>query len=284
MIRKATIQDIKALRSLWKMVFDDDDTFLDLFFKYLFNPAECLVSESKGCIVAMLFMLEATHSSLQTDYPMRYIYACATHPNYRKQGLMGNLLEAAVKYADENDLELALVPENDKLFDYYKLFGFTQTTYLYKRNYPSLNVSENTTLWNVANDMPINEMIEMLQTLRTQFNKVKNTVQWTDSHLRVILEDFFLQGGELLIMKNTSQLPIGYALVLQKAETIEIIECVSALSQNEIIAFLRNHYKNHPTTFYLSTNIHNDCAKIPFGLFYSKRSPSTPYFNLALDF
>ena len=283
MIRKATIQDTEALRSLWKIVFDDDDAFLDLFFKNLFNPAECLMCEPEGQIVSMLFMLKAIRSSFQTDYQMRYIYACATHPNYRKQGLMGNLLETAIKYAGKNDFELVLVPENKYLFEYYKRFGFTQTTYLYKRSYPSLNVSGNSHLWNVANNITTGEMIEILQTLRAQFHKEKDIVQWTDSHLKVILEDFLLQGGEFLVMKNTSPFPTGYALALPNPEMVEIIECVSTLSQNEMIKSLRNYYKNLPVTFCLPNNINDDCEEIPFGLFYSKRL-SSPYLNLALDF
>ena len=284
MIREASTQDMEALRSLWKIVFDDDDAFLDSFFKYLFNPAECLIYESEGHIVSMLFMLRATRSSFQVDYPARYIYACATHPNYRKKGIMGKLLEASIKYADKNDIELVLVPENDKLSAYYKCFGFTQTTYLYKRYYPSLNVQENNILWNVANDMPINDLIEIMQTLRIQFNSTNNIVHWPESHLRVMLESFFLQGGKFLIMKNTSQLPIGYALALQNEETVEIFECFSELPQNETILSLRNYYKNQPTTFYLSTDSGNNCAKMPFGLFYSKRLVSNSYLNLALDF
>ena len=283
MIREASTQDMEALRSLWKIVFDDDNTFLDSFFKYLFNPAECLVYESEGNIVSMLFMLKATRSSLQIDYPMRYIYACATHPNYRKQGLMGNLLEAAIKYADKNNFELALIPENEYLFEYYKRFGFTQTTYLYKRSYPPINVQKNTTLWNVANNnITTNEIIEILQTSRAQFHKEKDIVQWTDSHLKVMLEDFLFQGGEFLVMKNTSPFPTGYALALPNSEMVEIIECVSILSQNEMIKSLRNYYKNLPVAFCLSNKINDDGEEIPFGLFYSKRL-SSPYLNLALD-
>ena len=79
--------------------------------------------------------------------------------------------------------------------------------------------------------------------------------------------------------KNIGEIDIGN---IKKRFDVLMKQDLSLLDKK--FESLRNHYKNHPTTFYISTNINNDCEEITFGLFYSKRSALAPYLNLALGF
>ncbi len=280
MIERATYNDAVELRELWKLVFGDGDRFLDSFFENIFQPEECLVTRNYGMITAMLFMLPGVWSDRTGDRPMRYIYACATHPGHRRQGLMGMLLEEAARYGEKNGLELSLVPE-DHLVGYYGRFGFTKETFLYMRKYPAPAATGDSSAWQAAKNGAA-----LLNALRTHFWHGRNAVLWPEAHLKVALDEISAQGGEFLVMKTGGGLPPGYALTIPDGETVKIIECTSALSQDDTINSLRNHYKDKTTLFYLAEGAAGSCAETLFGLIYARESSSgkPPYLNLALDF
>ena len=279
---------MEALRSLWKIVFNDSDPFLDRFFQHLFHPGECFLTRTDSHISSMLFLLEATLSGRKGERPMRYVYACATHPDYRNRGLMGQLLEAATAYAGEQHFDLAVVPADASLFDYYKRFGFTQPIYLYRRAYPPLTVAKAAIPWQKCLTTTA-EMVQMLQTLRSRFWRGKEVVLWPDKHIETVLEELFSENGELLLLKTGDLLPFGYALSLPRGGKIEIVECASVFPQDETITSLRSYYKEQETLFTLSSGIEQvveqsrNAAETPFGLLYSSQLGQSPYLNLALD-
>ena len=285
MIRRATQHDIADLRELWQMVFDDSGQFLDRFFAHLFKPDDCFVVESEGGrITSMLFLLEATASYLQENRSLRYIYACATHPDYRKKGLMGCLLNAAIECAGKKAFDLILVPANQSLFDYYKRFGFKQEIYHFFSSFPPLSTASATSAWEVSDVSDINDTVALLQRLRSDFLMKKDAILWPYAHMKVVIEELLSQKGEVLVMKTGIQSPLGYALTLPHDNgTVEIIECVSQSSQEEMVASLRMHYKDAKTTFSLPGKTCQSCIKKPFGLLYSKENNAPLYFNLALN-
>lgn len=65
----------------------------------------------------MLFLLDCTYNGQQGAY----VYAVATHPDYRKQGFM----QKCIDYSQALDYDfLCLVPAEAYLFDVYAKFGF----------------------------------------------------------------------------------------------------------------------------------------------------------------
>ena len=68
-------------------------------------------------LVSMLFLLDCTYNGQQGAY----VYAVATHPDYRKQGFM----QKCIDYSQALDYDfLCLVPAEAYLFDVYAKFGF----------------------------------------------------------------------------------------------------------------------------------------------------------------
>lgn len=280
MTERAIYGDIGELRGLWRLVFGDDDRFLDRFFQNLFDPGECLITRLEGRVTSMLFMLGATWSGKE-ERPMRYIYACATHPDHRGQGLMGELLMEAIAHAAGNGLELALVPASEELFSYYRRFGFTKETYLYRRAYPPLAAAKDASAWQTLPDGE--NAVELLTELRERFWRGQNAVLWPEAHLRVALGELFSQGGEFLVMKTGNRLPFGYALALPQGGKVKVVECASILSQDETVTSLRNHYKENETLFSLSAGVAGSCAEMPYALLHTAKADEAPYLNLALD-
>ena len=50
-IENPVLQDVPALRALWKQAFSDTDSFLDSFFSLAFSPERAMVARQEGKIV-----------------------------------------------------------------------------------------------------------------------------------------------------------------------------------------------------------------------------------------
>ncbi len=113
------------LRSLWQVAFGDDDAFLDLFFEKAFFPARCRCVTETGHVAAMLYWFEASCDNQK----FAYLYAIATDPSCRNQGLCRALLEDVKALLSGQDYAgLLLVPQTEDLAIMYRRLGFRDCT------------------------------------------------------------------------------------------------------------------------------------------------------------
>ena len=88
-------RDIPALKALWKLVFVDTDELIDAFFELLFPDCRTAVVEEDGGIVAAAYAVALENA--------RYVYAVATHPDYRGKGY-GEAVTCAAAAGESADL------------------------------------------------------------------------------------------------------------------------------------------------------------------------------------
>lgn len=118
-------QETAQLKHLWKTVFGDNDAVIDSFFEHLYDPTTTLVARSEGRIVSALYLLDCGLSVFRKTYPSFYLYAAATNPAFRGQGLMAKLLCAAKEFALQKQKEfICLYPAEESLYDFYKKHGY----------------------------------------------------------------------------------------------------------------------------------------------------------------
>ena len=112
---------IPQLRKLWQEVFGDTDVFLDSFFQTGFSPDRCLCIFSGNRIAAALYWLDCeTRGQKQA-----YIYAVATHPDFRNQGLCRHLMSRTHDLlALRGYASALLVPQTESLRAMYKKMGY----------------------------------------------------------------------------------------------------------------------------------------------------------------
>ena len=106
--------------SLYKEVFCEDgidfaNTFTEKYFE---NCCRYILVEGK--IASMLYLLDCTVFDGENTYSAKYLYAAATHPEYRGQGLMSSLINKVL--AEENII--IIKPATKELFKFYEKFGF----------------------------------------------------------------------------------------------------------------------------------------------------------------
>lgn len=115
--------DKTGVTGLWRHSFGDTKEYVEFFLEncpgYL-----CFTYWEDDRIVSMFFLLDGELAGEKS----KYLYAACTHSDYRRRGLMENLIDAAVSYCTDNGFSsIFLVPANEKLYNYYSKFGFTDS-------------------------------------------------------------------------------------------------------------------------------------------------------------
>lgn len=110
----------KQCYDIYKLSFPEPESeFENLLFETCFEF--CKYKIINQTVVSMFFALPCsliTEKSLSATY----IFAAATHPDYRKKGFMAEILN---NYLKDNNNPVFLRPANQNLIDFYKKFGFT---------------------------------------------------------------------------------------------------------------------------------------------------------------
>ena len=115
------------LERLWRTCFGDSQEYVRYFFENRYVPENCLVfvDEAVQRPVAMLHLLNVSIAEDGGLVPSQYIYAACTRPDYRRRGIMRQLIETAQKLGEYRKLKYSLtVPAEPRLFRYYGRYGF----------------------------------------------------------------------------------------------------------------------------------------------------------------
>ncbi len=115
----------RELKKLWGLCFDETQDFVDLYFRQRYTPEATLLTRHSSQIVAALQMFPYPMTFCGTEIPISYISGACTHPDFRKRGIMHDLLVQAFHRAyEEGTLVSTLIPANPPLFDYYATKGY----------------------------------------------------------------------------------------------------------------------------------------------------------------
>lgn len=94
MLRPFREPDGEQAAALWEQVFGDPAALVAQFLNlFECQPGFCMIAEQKGRIAAAAYCLDGLELLLpgQAPIPASYLYAVATHPAHRKQGLAAEL-------------------------------------------------------------------------------------------------------------------------------------------------------------------------------------------------
>ncbi len=119
--RHPSSTDVQALRNLWKEAFNDNDDFLNLFFKTAYSPNRCLCAAIDGNVVAALYWFNC---ELMGE-PIAYIYAVATSIKYRSKGICHELIKETHNLLKSAGYAGSIIaPQTESLFKFYETFGY----------------------------------------------------------------------------------------------------------------------------------------------------------------
>lgn len=113
-----------ALRELWRLCFDADSQFLDLFFNKGLRLCRTYVLEISSALVSALSVFPIRHHGLYGGY----VYGVCTHPDYRGRNYARTLLSETEKNGFGQGLSFFILrPASHSLFEYYSRQGYSNT-------------------------------------------------------------------------------------------------------------------------------------------------------------
>lgn len=120
-IDRPTQMQIPQLRRLWQAAFGDTDAFLDIFFHRAYDARRSRCVTRDGRVVAALYWFDCAWDGKR----LAYLYAVATDPGCRGQGLCRKLMEDTHAHLQALGYDgCVLVPQGESLFAMYGKFGY----------------------------------------------------------------------------------------------------------------------------------------------------------------
>jgi len=116
---------LQETRDLWKLVFNDSDKFMDLYFSRVYKPKYNVTCQLNHHVVAALQTLPYALLYHGQELPAVYISGVSTHLDYRHQEIGNNLMrQAHFDLFYKNVVYAALIPAEDWLYEWYAKCGY----------------------------------------------------------------------------------------------------------------------------------------------------------------
>lgn len=286
MIRTANAHDREAVCSIWEAAFGDPPEYIRFFQRNLFDPARCLLSlDETGRPVAMLHLLPADYIAPDGGvWPVQYLYAAATLPQYRRQGRMAALIEQADAVGRAGGFRFTfLLPAEEELYRYYAACGYRQAFSAQKVILNRRQMAEAADGAAPARSVPIG--MEKIRTMRQ--NRFQPAVLWGPNMLAYVIAEWKFSGGDLYTFEE------GYCLSRHTGEKVRVQElCVPAAGLPAVLAFLLRQYPCDAFEFMLpaDSRLFPGAETVPYGMLRlcdgtqnEACDMSHAYINLLLD-
>ncbi|KAA6346838.1 hypothetical protein EZS27_005688 [termite gut metagenome] len=229
----STMEQVKAL---WKLCFEDGDAFVDMYFNLRYTDEVNIAIQRGNKIVSALQMIPYPMTFCGANIRTSYISGACTHPDYRKSGIMRELLsQAFARMYSGGVLISTLIPATPRLVDYYARMGYAPVFNYSKRILPLTEI------------LPTNESISVERTteyqeciynyLNRKISKRPCCIQHTEADFKVVLADLLLSAGNVISAIGKGKKVEGVAIAIAKGETLYVSElCAESREiENELL-------------------------------------------------
>ncbi len=216
--RKLALEEHIRTRKLYEEVFaQDTKEFLDYYYSMKTKDNEIYVIEDGEKIVSMIHLNPYQVRVGSDIYKLHYIVAVATHPDYRKRGLMASLLHHTMDImAKRGEPFTFLMPASEAI---YKPFGF-ETVYWIQHGEIKGKKAESMSpeiVKATAKDC------QDMAVFANDFLAEKTLVTQRDAnYYEVLLHEYASENGGLLLAKREGKL-VGI-MAYAKGEGYEVME------------------------------------------------------------
>ena len=112
---------VPQLQRLWQLAFGDAESFIQAFFAQVYRPERCRCMLADGQAAAALYWFDGECRGRK----LAYLYAVATHPDFRRRGFCRALMEDTHTLLTRLHYDGALLlPAEDWLRPMYREMGY----------------------------------------------------------------------------------------------------------------------------------------------------------------
>ena len=230
-------------RHLWERSFADPRAFIDLYFREKYRKERNEIIVRDGRVVSALQKLPYPLTYGGRMLPASYISGACTDEDYRRRGLMGELLAQTHRaMRNENAVLSFLIPATAELMTYYAKFGYTPCfRFGWKETHPNPGGDTDLTVQEV---LPHREDLGgLLIYLRDKMQERPMCVQHPLSDLRAVMDDMRMAGDTMWEVRRGTLL-VGLAICRAEAKGVLLREYVydDEAARDALIAAIAAHH------------------------------------------
>lgn len=211
----------EKVKELWKLCFDDTEEFVEMYFRMRYKNERNIVIESGDEVISALQMLPYPMTFCGEVVQTSYISGACTHPDYRGNGAMRELLSQSFTRMFRNGVHLStLIPAEPWLFDYYTRMGYASVF-----RYSTKDII-------VPDFIPSKEIVveaigecrrDVHQYLSLKMAERPCCIQHTYEDFEVIMADIILSDGILFVARKENNI-CGVAIIYREGQQLVINE------------------------------------------------------------
>lgn len=228
-------------RHLWERSFADPRAFIDLYFREKYRKERNEVIMRDGRVVSALQKLPYPLTYGGRMLPASYISGACTDDNYRKRGLMSELItQTHCAMQQENAVLSFLIPATAELGTYYAKFGYTPC---FRFGWKTMVVGSPVDASLVATLVGQPQNDEYLIYLRQKMQERLMCVQHPLSDLRAVVDDMCMAGDTMWEVRRGTLL-VALAICRVEADGVLLRECVydDETARDGLISAIATHY------------------------------------------
>lgn len=211
----------EKVKALWRLCFDDDEAFIEMYFRLRYNNDVNIAITSAEEVIAALQMLPYPMTFCGKTIQTSYISGACTHPDYRANGVMRELLSQAFMRMVHNDISIStLIPGEPWLFNYYTRLGYASVFQYSKELLPECRVSTSTDL-TVERTNKFEEAV--YEYVNRKMNERPCCIQHTAADFKVILADLHSAHDVIFVARKENKV-VGIAIAYCEGDSLRISE------------------------------------------------------------
>lgn len=239
----------EQVKALWRLCFEDTEEFVELYFRMRYADGLNYTIGKDGKVIAALQAIPYTMTYGGRQLPVSYISGACTHPDYRNQGAMRELLTKVHRCMyGEGICFSTLIPAEEWLKGYYARSGYA-VCFRYGLERTVINnllqpVDNSGTLWNLCKVEPHSpDFVSAYSFFNAQMQLRSCCIQHTSDDFEVILADLSLSGGACWMVKEGERL-CGVICCVPHVHHVEVKEMllVAGASSDAALALLAAQY------------------------------------------
>lgn len=220
----ATYEDREDIITLWEICFGDSREYIDFFFEHMVKEDTVLCRRHGGKVVSMACIIPAKIREGGKCEKINYLYAVATLPEYRKQGMATSIINHIY---EKCGCSLVLCPENVEAESLYKKMGFCEAFHGVS------NMSDYTGGGTPEDFVEICDVTDECAYDYQESRRVRFAdrayVDWDDDYIRYALEEHINTGGRMVKCRD------GYVLFKVSESGIIIAENTVSAEYEDIV-------------------------------------------------
>lgn len=239
---------IQEAKKLWLTCFADSEEFVEMYFSQKCSEDNCSGIIRDGQLVSALQRIPYDMTYRGERVPMSYISGACTHPQYRSQGLMGQLLAQAHQQMYRSGIWLAtLLPAEKSLNIYYARHGyhtcFARDTIVLGRDEQSHN-TQHEPLHITGLEAAAMPPQDAAQFLDTRLSLTDGCVLHDRNDLHAIMLDLQMSGGSTFAARDGNGQMAALALCVPDKDMplVKELLCRDKDAERQMTDYILNRY------------------------------------------